>query len=189
MVLSPVRLGLSTLVALTCLVSSPLTGVTQPQKPAPPSGPAAPIPGGPKVVQLPDLVISKLTSTKGFGCGPTGYTIELTVTVKNMGAAPAIKPAGGAYWAGIGVNEAGPWPKEQSLLGGPAQLAPGQSVTLKGVVTAHVYHPSPYVGDKGVYYRYYAKADPEGQFKEVDEQNNLKKYEQHSSAPCPGSTR
>ena len=93
----------------------------------------APIPGGPKIVQLPDLVVETLTSTKGLGCGPTGYTIELTVKVKNMGAASAIKP--------------------------------------------------------GVYYRYYATADPDGLIKEVDEQNNLKKYEQHADAPCPGSTR
>jgi hypothetical protein len=29
----------------------------------------------------------------------------------------------------------------------------------------------------------------DGLIKEVDEQNNLKKYEQHADAPCPGSTR
>jgi hypothetical protein len=55
--------------------------------------------------------VETLTSPKRLGCGPTGYTIELTVKVKNMGAAAAIKPASGAYWAGIGGNEAGPWPK------------------------------------------------------------------------------
>lgn len=34
-----------------------------------------------------------------------------------------------------------------------------------------------------------AKADPDGLIKEVDEQNNLEKYERHADAPCPGSTR
>lgn len=178
-----VRFGISAFVVLICVFTVPPTGAQQ--KPGPP-GPAAPIPGGPKVVQLPDLVVT-LTSTKGFGCTRSGYSVELTVTVKNMGAAVATKPGSG--WAAIGVNEAGPWPKEVALLGGPTQLAPGQSVTLKGVADAKVYHPSPYAGDKGVYYRYYAKADPGEAIKEVDEANNVAKYEQQADTPCPGTIR
>lgn len=172
--MQPVRAIVASLLAATTLFGAASASHSE-MKPNPPS-PVKPIPGGPIVVKVPDLVIDSIDVSWSNTSPCTGLhtaTFDVTVKIRNAGFAPAVmpgpwQPAWITVWSIIGGTGA---PYKVSLTGPPSQLASGQTATFKtklGVMALVQADKSKSSIGIGVI------VDPEKKIAEGNESNNFK---------------
>ena len=148
-----------------------------------------PIPGGPPIVQLPDLVVDSIdyVGSKAPASSCTGINtqeFDVTVKIKNAGFTAAKMPTWGNWllvWSVIG----GTAPPFKALVSGsPTELASGQTATLKAKVQgmAKVNTPEP---PKSAL-TFAVIVDPDKVVPESNEDNNFKNRETvYGSELCP----
>ena len=136
--------------------------------------------GGPKIVQLPDLIIDsiKISPAESGGGSPcTGLnsaTFDVTVTIKNVGVTAAVLPTWG-IWMSVWSVLGGLAPSYKTSVGaGPPQIAAGQTATLKatldGLAKVWPDKSESHVG-------FAVDLDPDGGIPEIREDNNFKSQE------------
>jgi hypothetical protein len=139
-----------------------------------------PIFGGPKLAQLPDLVVDSIEYV-GAGApsspciGVNTAMFDVTVIVRNVGIASATLPVWGTWlrvWSVLGGTSP---PFNVSVSGAPAQIAAGQTATFKTKVAGMAKVNTPEAPQSALTLA--VIVDPDKAIPESNEDNNFKNKE------------
>jgi len=147
-------------------------------------------PGGPKIVELPDLIVDSIAfaavepPTGGSPCtGLHTAPFDVTVTIRNVGVTAAVLPTWG-IWINVWSVLGGSAPPYRASVGGqPAQIGAGQTATLKATL-AGLALVAPDKSQSLVTFA--VDIDPDAAIQEIREDNNFRdKEKKFSSELCP----